>query len=162
MKTFVAIIGSRDAGKSTVIKSLTGCENNSSRGFIQDNLNSQSIYVSCGSPQERPKDLENLRKLAALLKQILATANCRGVVMAIQPSRPNTRLSMEAILIEAQKQKFAVYAYVLDPEHAGYTGTLASVSQRLHSLGIQPTALDARRFAHVNSTIINTATRIAA
>lgn len=81
--------------------------------------------------------------------------------MAIQPSVPNKRLSMEDVLTEARRQHFVVHAYVLDPEHNGSTGAHASVSARLQGLGFVAQPLDARRFAHINATLIDTATGIA-
>jgi hypothetical protein len=162
MKTFIAIIGNRNAGKSSVIKSLTGCPNNSFRGFVEDNRSGASIYVSCGSPQEQPVGLEDLADLRATLQEVMFLEGCRGAVMAIQPSVPNTRLSMEAVLAEAMRQNFAVHAYVLDPERNGATGAQASVSVRLKGMGLVALPLDTRRFAHINATIIDTATGIAA
>lgn len=162
MRRFVAIIGSRNAGKSTVIKSLTGCPNNSFRDFVEDQHTGHSIFVSCGSPQENSIGLRTLPELQSVLQRVIARDGCRGVVMAIQPSFPYAKLTMEGILAEAQRLKFKVSAYVLDPEHGPKPGTLSHVVQRLTQLRIVPLPLDGRRFAHLNASHINAATSIVA
>lgn len=163
MRRFVAVIGTRNAGKSTVIKSLTGCPTNGFRDFVEDQLTGHSIYVSCGSPQENPRGLASLSDLRTVFRKVLSRDGCRGVVMAIQPSKPYARkLWMEEILTEANRSGFKVSAYVLDPGHGGLPGTAAQIAHRISPLGIVPIRIDGRRFAHINAHRINAETKIAA
>lgn len=161
MQKFVAIIGQRNSGKSTVIKSLTGCPTNGHRGFVDDEESGKSIYVVCGSPQEAPEDLQDIAELQRILDKVASRDGCSGIVMAIQPSRPSVRLSMEDILSEVQLRKFKIHAYVLDPGRASNSVPLVDVNQRLQGLAIVAEPLDGRRFSHLNASIINAATQIA-
>ena len=161
MQMFVAIIGQRNSGKSTVIRSLTGCPTNSYRDFIVDDQSARSIYVSCGSPQEDPRRLQDLEELKHTLDQVSSREGCSGFVMAIQPSRPNVRLSMEQIFSEVRGRNFQVCAYVLDPGRNNNQVPFEAVSERLAAFGIVPTPLDGRRFAQLNALLINSVTHIA-
>jgi len=156
MKPFVAVIAKGTSGKSTVIKSLTGCETSSFRGFLQDNLTGETILVICSSPQEQPISLAKVREL---LKRAATDTNCRGVVMAIQPTRPRSRPSMEQIFEEAANfSVFQLHAFILDPKRSGESGNAEEVRVRLNKYGADITTLDGRRFASMNARIINDAT----
>lgn len=157
MPTFVAVVGSRKSGKSTIIKSLTGCQTSQYRGLVEDYLTRRSIYVVCSSPQEDPLSLLALRKV---LTNAAAGANCQGVVMAIQPNKPRKRLTMEAVLREASSHQFQVYVFVIDPGRLGAPKVSAMVAPRLASLGITATILDGRRFSLINAQEINRITQI--
>jgi energy-coupling factor transporter ATP-binding protein EcfA2 len=156
MPIFVAVIGSRDSGKSTIIKSLTGCLNNSFRGTVSDLASKISVEVIASSPQERAMSLADLR---AHLKKA-AKPSFTGIVCALQPSRPNKRLSMEDVLTEADAKGFTIYAFVLDPPRQGPAHLAANVTSRLAALGLKFTTLDARRFAHLNAVDINKKSKI--
>jgi hypothetical protein len=161
MQSFVAIIGNQNSGKSTVIKSLTGCHANNFRGFVVDKATNESIYVVCSSPQEMSIGLKSIGDLRKILSLVKSSKTCRGIVMAIQPSRPTAKLSMETILAEVQLHPFHIFAYVLDPGHNGPSVALPIVNARLASHLITSQALDGRRFAHRNAEIVNSITRIA-
>ncbi len=86
------------------------------------------------------------------------------MIMALQPSQPTTRLSMEAIIQEALSQNFEVYAFVLDPGYQkSVNGIWGNVSQRLVPLGVSPGklhALDGSQFAIKNAIAINAITSL--
>jgi hypothetical protein len=157
MPKFVAVVGQRNSGKSTIIRSLTGCSTRGYRGFIEDNLTGRSIYVVCSSPQEDPLSPEGLR---GILSEVSARENCQGLIMATQPNRPYERLSMEEILNEASTRQFQVHVFVIDPDQSGAQGASTIVASRLSNLGITPTVLDGRRFSLVNAQEINHTTHV--
>ena len=159
MKPFIAIIGSRNAGKSTVLRSLTGAPFGQFRGTIHDPATGRQIEVIGSSPQEKAFSLADLRKV---LRKATGSANCQGVVCALQPTIPTKRLSMEQVLQEAAASGMAVHAYILDPEYGGGTGHASSVAARVKSAGFVSRTLDGRRFAHINAAAVNGHTRIAA
>jgi len=100
MKPFIAVVGGRNAGKSTVISSLTGCPSRTYRGFVVDLAANESIYVIASSPQEKPLAAAELTRV---LNRVTADPQCHGIVIAIQPSQPYRRLSMEVIFRAAQR-----------------------------------------------------------
>jgi hypothetical protein len=159
MKPFIAIIGSRNSGKSTIIRSLTGAKFGQFRGNIQDKATLRNIEVIGSSPQEKAMLLQDLRKI---LKKAASMANCNGVVCALQPTRPTVRLSMEDVLQEAGRHRFQVYAYILDPEYSGGAGGAAAIANRVQAAGFASQVLDGRCFAQMNAAIINGQTSIAA
>jgi energy-coupling factor transporter ATP-binding protein EcfA2 len=158
MKPFIAVVGNRDSGKSTIIRSLTGAKFGQFRGTVQDMTTSRTIEVIGSSPQERLLSLADLRKV---LRKAAGAANCNGIVCALQPTRPTKRLSMEQVLQEAAAHGFAVHAYILDPEYGGAAGHAAVVAARIRVAGFGARALDGRRFAQINAAAINGHTRIA-
>jgi hypothetical protein len=157
MRPFVAIIGGRNSGKSTIIKSLTGCPSGRFRGAVRDKVTGATIEVIASSPQEQALSLGALR---AILRRAAADRRCNGVVCALQPSRPRIRLSLEDVLLEALAHRFAIHAFVLDPEHTGHSGRMATMQKRLPPAGRPPRRLDARRFAHQSAVAINARTQI--
>jgi len=159
MPKFVAVIGQRNSGKSSIIKSLTGCPKSTFRGFVQDRATGRSIYVVCSSPQEQPLTLAALRKIIAKCQ---TTRNCHGIVMAIQPTVPRVRLSLEGIFQElAISAKFQSSAFVLDPGYDGTASGYSGIAARLSNYPCQCSRLDGRRFAQINAATINAATQIA-
>jgi hypothetical protein len=157
MPTFVAVVGHRNSGKSTIIRSLTGCPTRNHRDFVLDNLTGRSIYVVRSSPQEDPLTLEQLREI---LTEAAARENCQGVVMAIQPTQPSVRLSMEDVLDEASTRQFQVHVFVIDPDRSGAPGARIIVDARLAGRGITTRVLDGRSFSLVNAQEINETTHI--
>lgn len=159
MQKFVAVIGNRNSGKSTVIRSLTGCPNSTFRGEVEDITTGESIHVICSSPQERPLTLQELRRI---LKACTAKRKCRGLVMAIQPTSPTKRLSMEVIFQEvAASGSFQSFAFVLAPGRTGGSPDTAAIAARLKPLKLKPFTLDGGHFAMVNAQLVNKRSRIA-
>ena len=168
-KPFIAVIGKRNSGKSTVIRSLTGCASKSAHnhehGFFvaEDRVKNKTIYVRANSPQEAPLTLDKLQDIIQEVKD----RRSLGVVMAIQPNKLTRRLSMEDIRNTVQDSGvFQIYAFVLDP---GYKDEGASNSifeeteRRLNEAGIQVqicARLDGRRFAFNNAMEINRCTKL--
>jgi ABC-type cobalamin/Fe3+-siderophores transport system ATPase subunit len=158
MQAFVAVIGGRNAGKSTIIKSLTGCQFSNTRDLVLDDATSRSIYVIASSPQEAGM---SLAKLKGILSSVRRNTKCNGIVCALQPTVPTRRLSIEVILSEAFAHGFVVFPYVLDPSRSGPTGLVTRVAARMPH-GVRAIhALDARRFAHINAATINSHSQIA-
>jgi energy-coupling factor transporter ATP-binding protein EcfA2 len=158
VQQFIAIIAKSKSGKSTLIKTLTGCPTSSYHGFVEDELTGERIFVVCGSPQELPLSLTELREL---LKAASSDPNCRGVVIAIQPTRPHSRLSMETIFQEVTKcGGFELNAFIVDPERSGKRANVADIRSRLSAFAAKTETLDGRRFALTNAQIINDVTRV--
>lgn len=159
MKPFVAVIGSRNSGKSTIIRSLTGAKSGQFRGVITDNSTGRTIEVIGSSPQEQALTLVQLR---AILRRAANAAVCNGVVCALQPTLPSKRLSMEQVFHEAASFGFLIHAYVLDPGYAGSSGSSSQVVRRVKAAGYSARTLNGQRFAQVNAATINRATKVAA
>ena len=155
MKKFIAIIGRADAGKSTVIVSLTGCRNRGFQGMVTDQSNNENIYVIASSPQEKnlsPGAFQNI------LTQVRQDKKCRGLVMAIQASYPRIRLSLEDIIQEVQDtNSFEPYLFILEPgfSQPPEEQLIIDVNNRLSNTGLVPQVLDGRRFAFLNARNIN-------
>lgn len=154
MKPFIAVIGKGKSGKSTIIKTLTGCGRSNYRDFLKDNLTGETILIVCGSPRE--EDL-SLAKLRELLKRSADDPKCRGVVMAIQPTWPHTRLSMGTILNEVTSA-FQISAFIINPERNGDPADAETIKSRLSNFNVKLQTLDGRRFATINARRINDAT----
>lgn len=155
-KQFVAIIGHRNSGKSTIIQSLTGCPRRGGRDTVVDTASGRTIEVLVSSPQEDAISLAELRRLLAAAKR---SELCNGIVCALQPSMPTKRLSLDKVLEEAAAAGFRLSVFVLSRGRNGSALGIASVLPRLPK-GVHPRPLDARRFAHVNAAIVNKYARI--
>ncbi|MBN2314354.1 MAG: 50S ribosome-binding GTPase [Sedimentisphaerales bacterium] len=170
IKKFIGVIGRSNAGKSTIIVSLTGCRNRNFRDSVTDKSNNESIYVIAWSPQERRLDPEGdgleseVKAFRKILNQLLQNDNCRGLVMAIQPTRPRLRLSLEDIIQEVlNRDVFESYLFVLEPgrnDPPDGRGILAEVNQRLRNTPLRAQQLDGRRFAFLNARHINQASQL--
>ena len=158
MLRFVAVIGNRNSGKSTVIRSLTGCPNSAFRGEVKDITTGESVYVICSSPQELPLTTQELK---TILKACTANPKCRGLVMAIQPTSPTKRLSMETIFqVVASLGYFQSHAFMLAPGRVGGSPDTTAIVARLKPLKLKPITLDGGRFAMLNAQVINKHARI--
>jgi len=158
VKKFVAVIAKTKAGKSTIIKSLTGCPSSNYRDFVEDKMTKRRIFVICGSPQEQDLSLDELKDI---LKMVDSDSNCTGIVMAIQPTEPTRRLSMEDIFGEVKAAgSFQINAFTIDPNWRD-ARLDTSVAPRLSALSVNSQKLDGRRFSIVNAAAINQATNIA-
>lgn len=162
MKKFIAVIGGRDAGKSTVIVSLTGCPNRSFQGPVTDRSNDENIYVIASSPQEKKlsqNEGNERNEFQNILTQVGQDKKCRGLVMAIQPSRPRIKLSLEDIIQEVQNtNSFEPYLFILEPIYSQppeAQSISTDVNRRLRNTGLVPQVLDGRRFAFLNARNIN-------
>ena len=155
MKPLVLIIGGHDSGKSTIITCLTGCTRRNYQGTVVDGSTRREIYVVASSPQEA--GLSQI-ELDNILDTVRRRRNITGLVMAIQPTNPRTRLSLENIINSAlTRNVFTIFAFLLDPPFSN-DGEIdvEEVRRRLGNLGVIPRYLDARRFAHLNASDIRT------
>ena len=161
MKQFVAIIGGRNSGKSTIISSLTGCCLRTFRGTIEDRAARQKIRVIASSPQEDPL---SHKKFTNILNSIIRDNAVIGIVMAIQPTYPRKRLSLEEIIKTAQETKqFNIHAVIIYPsynsDNSGVDIDVQDVKARLQKLRVSSAkVLDGRRFAYLNAHDIREST----
>ncbi len=149
MKPFIAVIGTRNAGKSTVIRSLTGCPTKSWRNVVKDKSTRRSIYAIASSPQEDPLDRERFREI---IEQVARDESILGLVMAVQPSWPATRLSLEDIFQIVQGKLSPTAVMLHPPYNDDGASSPQSVQARLKPFGVTLTVLDGRRFAYLNAS----------
>lgn len=153
-KPFVAVIGRSGSGKSTLLKCVTGCKGHSVRDWVIDKATGRWIWVVASSPQE--VDL-SLAKLRSIIREAQKYPECIGIVMAIQPTQPRKRLSMEDIFLEVDASgAFQNYAYVITDAYNGLPQNPAATKARIlvASPSTKVTDIDARRFGHLNAEII--------
>ena len=151
MKPFVAIIGRGKSGKSTLIRSLTGCRTRSFCGVVTDLVSNQKIYVIASSPQEQDLSSDELDRI---LNQVRDDASILGIVMAIQPTNPTTRLSMEAIFQKVQDTRaFSTFGVIIYPSYNAVLPAIdpVDVRRRLEVLEVEFRTIDGRHFAHLNA-----------
>lgn len=86
------------------------------------------------------------------------------MVMAMQPTKPRKRISIEDIIIEALAADMDVYAFVLEPGYKNINaGDYQKVSARLAAIGVSPLRifpLDGRQFAIHSANAINSMAQI--
>jgi hypothetical protein len=159
-KPFVAVIGGRNAGKSTIIRSLTGCSGATFRGFVEDHATGKKIYVVASSPQEERLDIQELR---SKLKLVAKDRSLLGFVIAIQPTRPRSRISMEDIFACAREVSgFSMYAFLVEPKYGKASARYDEVKSRLQPFPVRLAILDGRRFAYLNAAQIQKTTGLPA
>lgn len=160
MKKFIAVIGPARSGKSTLIQSLTGCHSHSARRLVIDRATERQIWVVANSPQEAPL---NRRWFVRIVDEVASRPSILGLVVAIQPTRPTTRLSMEVIFqIVEETRSFSKFAFLLDPPYRGRQSRSlrAEVQERLRNFRVRVRILDGRRFALINASEIRRQSRI--
>jgi|GEM_PF-4711863 len=158
MRKFIAIIGSKNFGKSTIIQSLTGCPTKIYRGFVVGKDPDNSIFVVASSPEETPITVTELR---SILSKSTRNSRCSGVVMAIQPTHPTKRLALEDIFrIVQDTGRFTSFGFILHPGYNNGDENVREIQQRLRNTHVQLRVLDARRFAYLNATEVQSITKI--
>ena len=159
LKPFVGVVGYANSGKSAVISSLTGCRNSTYRGLINNIQTNESILVYASSPQENPISKQ---EFIVSINSASMDPECRGVVCAIQPTKPRTRISIEDIYGEVVKNgKFKPFIFLLDPPRKKNTrqgGIFGNISSRTKSISI--VKLNGEVFPYSNAEIIQNHTRI--
>jgi Tfp pilus assembly ATPase PilU len=150
MKPFIAIIGGRNSGKSTVIRSLTGCRSGTFVGEIEEHVHHTKIYVLAHSPQEKNPPIP----LETIFQRVANEQAIRGIVIAIQPSNTRTRPSMEDTMQLAQQiGGFDFHTFIIDPpyQQVGQIN-VDDVQDRLRAIGITSiSVVDGRRFSHLTA-----------
>jgi hypothetical protein len=118
------------------------------------------MYVHAKSPQENPATDE--KTFIDILQDVLDGKRIQGLAIAIQPTSPRQRLSMDRMFVLAKKAGFESYAFILDPPRGGRSTDFEGVRDRV--LAGDPMAqvfkLDARRFAVLNSEAIRVLARL--
>jgi ABC-type dipeptide/oligopeptide/nickel transport system ATPase subunit len=163
MKAFVAIIGGRNSGKSTVITSITGCKSRSFEGVVRDRTTNKGIMVIASSPQE---SLLSRRNFNDIISQTVEDESIGGLLMAIQPSNPRVKMSMEEIFKTVREtSRFKSYSIIIDPayENASLEDSSMDVRSRLKRIGEKSVkVVDGRRFAHLNAIEVAKFTKLLA
>lgn len=153
-KKFIAVIGNRNSGKSTIIRSVTGVNASTSPERVTDLSTKKWILVVSHSPQEQPISPDQLRKE---MKVAATNALSLGMVIALQPNNPTSRLSIEDVFEMAQGCAFECHVFVIEKPYKGSDGTDPEIiRERLVQFDIKTPiqSLDARRFAHMNAAVI--------
>lgn len=159
MKKFVAIIGDTVSGKSTLIKSLTGCCSGNFRGQVKNKLNNKFIEVIAESPQDKSLTRQ---EFVETLERVVTSEKCIGIVCALKPTQPSKRLSIESVLSEAVKYKYQTYIYIINPGYLGFTCSAKNLYDRI-PLGVEGVYfLDGRNFALDNAGFINKTSQLLA
>ncbi len=152
MKPFIAIIGDRNSGKTTIIRSLTGCRTGSFIGEIEEHIHHTKIYVIAPSPQEMGISRQELR---THFQTVAHEQAIRGIAIALQPGNTRTRLSMEdTIRLAQQTGGFNFHAFIIDPPYPqngqNNVFNVDDVRNRLQAFGIESISIvDGRRFSHI-------------
>jgi hypothetical protein len=164
-KPIILVVGGSRSGKSTIIRSLTGCHSGTFAGYVIDRKTGHRLYVVAASPQE-----SSVPSWKDIRRQLLVSARSRvvvGAVMAIQPTRPYSRPSLEEVVAYAVRCGFRVVTFVLRPPYrptssaARRSWSGSDVGERLHTFRVRPpVTLDGRRFALVNAKKIAASARL--
>jgi len=178
-KKLIVIIGKSRAGKSTIVRALTGCGGqriyrpgrigrvfNQLRVYLMEDIRPnrriRRLYAIPDSLQENHK--ATILDLRVFLRFVLGDQFSQGIVMALQPTyRINGRVSLERISNLEELRSFAIHPFILRPgrpisnqqNNDVNNNELPRLLQRLH-----PIALDARAFAYFNAEIVQNRTRI--
>jgi hypothetical protein len=157
MKRLIGVVGFANAGKSTVIQSLTGCPTKTGIHVVADRLSSRSVLVFAASPQENS---EANGEFESRLRRAGKDPNNLGVVVAIQPTLPTKRLGLEDMVRIAKRNGFAPHLFVLEPPHSGRARrvTVRDVQTRVGRVKVQK--IDGRRFAHLSAREIAKSTHL--
>jgi predicted kinase len=163
-KKFIAVVGYANSGKSTIIKSLTGCKDSSYIGLVQDREINLAMFVHAPSPQEHSATGE--KEFINYLKNVKNESLILGMVIAIQPTLARKRIQMDLMFSLAAQYGFECYAFILEYPYNPYRGQKIGnfVNIRDRILKCDPNAkvfpLDGRRFALLNADSIRSLSRI--
>jgi energy-coupling factor transporter ATP-binding protein EcfA2 len=160
-KRFIAVIGNSNSGKSTIIQSLTGCKNHSIRDWVIDKREGNWLWVVCSSPQETPMSVNELKRI---IREAVGKAKCVGLIVAIQPNSPKSRLSMEDVFVAVDVSgAFENYAYVISKGYEGNSRSFAETQDRVHgvSRNTEVYEIDGRKFAFQNASFIRASSELA-
>lgn len=152
-RKLVAVIGGGNAGKSTIIQSLTGCPTRTFCGRVRDSASAKEIEVLAASPQERNISTADLRRM---LKDAAERPNSTGMVIAMRPSRSRKRQSMENVFLLASEYGLSASAFLIAPgyKNAPSQTDVNETLGRLAASNVPVQRLNGERFAHINASII--------
>jgi len=133
-------IGWANSGKSTLIRGISGCATKGFQGFIRDTIRGRSLYVISSSPQE--SGISEVEYKNAI-QEAYRDGKCRAILLAIQPTDPSIRLSLEdCVRIARRQRQFEITAFLIAHPHNEDAETpseenLDTVRNRLINLDIQ-------------------------
>ena len=108
-------IGWSNAGKSTLIRGISGCNTKGFQGFIQDTVRKRSLYIISSSPQESGMSNEDYKNA---IHKAYSDNRCRAILLAIQPTEPRVRLSLEDCVNFARAHgKLEIIAFLITHPH---------------------------------------------
>ena len=154
-KTFIAVIGDQNSGKSTIIRALTGCKSGISRNRVENRITGKWIQVIASSPQEKRISHSDLKRK---MNEAATDPQSLGLVIALQPTYPTKRLSIVDVFEMAEEFSMRRHVFVISRPYSNKADRteVAEIEKRLSRFHIenpiQP--VDARRFAHVNASAI--------
>jgi hypothetical protein len=159
-RKFIAVIGHADAGKSTIIQSLTGCKNRQFYGRVQDRDRRKWINVIATSPKENGRITR--RKVVAMMRATATNSRYLGMVMALQPHKEKARgrLTIQEVFEMSSRYDFERHVFFILKPHKNGNRTAGIDANEVEKLigdiefkpPLQP--LNARRFAHINASLI--------
>jgi hypothetical protein len=159
MKPFIIVIGDSNSGKSTIISSLTGCNSHGYQNTVKDNQNGKEIYVFASSPQEDGSITSHILRIT--INQVVRDSNIIGLVIAVQPKKTRTRVSLKDIVQLAQRaNSFDIYAFALKYSYQGNQINRTFVDNELQPFNITADYIDGRHFALINAMHIKQVTGI--
>lgn len=145
---FAMFIGGQNAGKSTLIRGISGCPNRSYQGFIEDVVRNRSVYVFASSPQESGISSNDY---TAALEEAVLDPRCRAILLSVQPTNPSIRLSLEdCVNLARQVNQFNFHAFMITHPHepsapAASRDERRDIRDRLGGVGVdQITSIDNR------------------
>jgi len=154
-KSLIAVIGNGGSGKSTIIQSLTGCKSASFQGRMEDGKTEEWIEVIAHSPQETGLSKAELERT---MKTVARDPRCLGIVIALQPTRPYTRLWIEDVLKMSTVYRISSHCFaIVTPYDETRADGVELSNVKTRCIGVPIHAIDARRFAYLNARRIRRA-----
>ena len=150
MKAAILIIGPGNSGKSTIIRSLSGIKSSQWEKIIDKKTN-KSMFVISSSPQENGNINDIF--LEKELEEVYKDDKSLGIIIAIQPTKPRLRLSIEVVISLLKKHKIMnIHPFIIFPSYKGKDAEIDRIVKRLQAIGINShTILDGRRFSFINA-----------
>ena len=143
MKTCIFIVGDRNSGKTSTVRSLTGC--NSSRLWIVKNLKGRPIkaFVLQKAITEFGGKKHPPNKFPASFEQKF-DVNRRDYEILICPFELRTyrKYSLDKYIQNARNQRFNVKVVIIKKDYQGTPYIISNIQNICLMLGIRPLILD--------------------
>jgi hypothetical protein len=155
-KPLVVVVGPPKAGKTTVIRSLTGARGGSNpkkfdKNIVWANEGQDGVFVLGASPQERQG--LNRKCVRDFLQMVMVRGDLRGAVIALQPrEKPNAEYSK--ILNDATELGFRILAGVFQRAYGGAGIDVGPALDSLQRVKAELTTLDGTQFPDNNAAVL--------